>query len=105
VVEEHAAVGARIVGEAVSPEQARWVRGHHERWDGSGYPDGLLAEECPEGARILALAEAWDSMTSERPYSTTPATPAEAIAECRARAGSQFWPPAVEALARVRGGA
>jgi diguanylate cyclase (GGDEF)-like protein/PAS domain S-box-containing protein/putative nucleotidyltransferase with HDIG domain len=105
VVEEHAAVGARIVGEAVSPEQARWVRGHHERWDGSGYPDGLLEEECPEGARILALAEAWDSMTSERPYSTTPATPAEAIAECRARAGSQFWPPAVEALARVRGGA
>jgi diguanylate cyclase (GGDEF)-like protein/PAS domain S-box-containing protein len=105
VVREHPAVGARIVGEALTIEQVAWVRGHHERWDGTGYPDGLLAEECPEGARILALAEAWDVMTSERPDSTTPATPAEALAECRARAGSQFWPPAVEALARVRGGA
>jgi putative nucleotidyltransferase with HDIG domain len=105
LVQEHSTVGARIVGEALTEEQVRWVRCHHERWDGTGYPDGLLAEDCPEGARILALADAWDSMTSERPYSTTPATPAEAIAECRACAGSQFWPPAVEALARVRGGA
>jgi diguanylate cyclase (GGDEF)-like protein/PAS domain S-box-containing protein len=105
IVQEHSTVGARISGEALTPEQVGWVRWHHERWDGSGYPDGLQAEECPEGARILALADAWDVMTSDRPYSTTRMTPAEALAECRARAGSQFWPPAVEALARVRGGA
>lgn len=105
VVQEHSTVGARIVDEALLPEQVRWVRSHHERWDGTGYPDGLLAEDCPEGARILALADAWDVMTSERPYSPTRCTPADALAECRACAGSQFWPPAVEALGRVRGGA
>jgi diguanylate cyclase (GGDEF)-like protein/PAS domain S-box-containing protein len=105
LVRDHAALGARIVSEALNPEQVAWVRGHHERWDGTGYPDGLLAEDCPEGARILALADAWDVMTSERPYSTTRATSADALAECRACAGGQFWPPAVEALARVRGGA
>ena len=95
-LKEHAPLGGRIVGEALSPEQVSWVRGHHERWDGSGYPDGLRAEESPEGARILALADAWDVMTSERPYTTAPSTPAEAIAECRACAGTQFWPPAVD---------
>ena len=104
-ITEHAALGSRIVGEALSPEQVSWVRGHHERWDGTGYPDGLQAEESPEGARILALADAWDVMTSERPYTSAPSTPAEAIAECRACAGTQFWPPAVEALAApARGG-
>lgn len=102
---DHPALGARILAEALGPEQVAWVRGHHERWDGAGYPDGLQAEDCPEGARILALAEAWDAMTSDRPYSTTPRTHAEALAECRAQSGRQFWPPAVEALERVRGGA
>ena len=104
-VREHAELGARIVGEALGDEQISWVRSHHERWDGNGYPDRLTAEECPEGARIMALADAWDVMTSERPYTTVPKTPADAILECRACAGSQFWPPAVEALARIRGGA
>ena len=61
-------------------------------------------EESPEGARIMALADAWDVMTTERPYTSAPSTPAEAIAECRACAGTQFWPPAVEALQRLRGG-
>ena len=100
----HADVGSRIVREALTSEQVAWVRGHHERWDGNGYPDGLTAEESPEGARILAVAEAWDVMTSERPYSPVPRTPVEAIAECRAHAGTQFWAPAVEALGRLRAG-
>ncbi len=104
-VQEHVDVGGRILAEALTPEQLSWVRGHHERWDGAGYPDGLQAEECPEGARILALAEAWDVMTTERPYAPMPRTHPDAIAECRALAGSQFWPPAVDALARIRGGA
>jgi diguanylate cyclase (GGDEF)-like protein/PAS domain S-box-containing protein/putative nucleotidyltransferase with HDIG domain len=101
---EHVDIGTRILAEALSAEQVSWVRGHHERWDGNGYPDGLLAEECPEGARILALADAWDVMTSDRTYPPMPRTPADAIAECRAHAGTQFWPVAVEALARLRGG-
>ncbi|MGE4030744.1 MAG: diguanylate cyclase [Thermoleophilia bacterium] len=104
-VQEHVDVGGRILAEALTPEQLSWVRGHHERWDGTGYPDGLRAEDCPEGARILALAEAWDVMTTERPYAPMPRTHPDAISECRALAGSQFWPPAVEALARIRGGA
>ena len=102
-VKEHAALGARIVSEALNDEQISWVRSHHERWDGNGYPDGLKAEECPEGARIMALADAWDVMTSERPYTTVPSSSADAILMCRAEAGSQFWPPAVEALARITG--
>jgi diguanylate cyclase (GGDEF)-like protein/PAS domain S-box-containing protein/putative nucleotidyltransferase with HDIG domain len=101
-VKEHAEVGARIVAEALAPEQVAWVRGHHERWDGTGYPDRLTAEEIPEGARILALAEAWDVMTSDRPDNPVPSSPADAIADCRVMAGSQFWEPAVEALARRR---
>ena len=104
-VKGHADLGARIVREALSEEQIGWVRSHHERWDGKGYPDRLTAEECPEGARIMALADAWDVMTSERPYTTVPSSPADAILECRAHAGSQFWPPAVDVLARIKGGA
>lgn len=103
-VREHAALGARIVSEGLTEEQVAWVRGHHERWDGNGYPDGLTAEECPEGARIMALADAWDAMTSERTYTPVPLLPADAIIECRARAGSQFWPRAVEALIRIKEG-
>ena len=103
-VKEHAELGARIVAEALTPEQVSWVRSHHERWGGGGYPAGLMAERIPEGARIMALADAWDVMTSRRPYRTGVATPAEAIAECRAAAGDQFWPAAVEALITIRGG-
>ena len=91
-------------GLALTEEQVSWVRSHHERWDGNGYPDALEAEECPEGARIMALADAWDVMTSERPYTTVPNSPADAIRECRACAGGQFWPRAVEALISLKGG-
>lgn len=101
-VKEHAALGGRIVSEALSGEQVAWVRSHHERWDGNGYPDAHKAEECPEGARILALADAWDVMTSERSYTPVPLSSADAILECRAAAGSQFWPDAVEALVRLK---
>ena len=98
---EHAELGARIVREALTPEQVSWVRGHHERWDGKGYPDALTAEECPEGARIMALADAWDVMTSDRIYTSGRLSADDALAECRVQSGSQFWPPAVEALASI----
>ena len=100
VVRSHAAIGAEIVRDVLGPEQVRWVRGHHERWDGRGYPDGLAGLRIPEGARILAVADAWDVMTSDRPYAPA-LSHADALRELRRNRGGQFWPPAVAALERV----
>lgn len=96
-VQQHAALGAVIAAEVLSPEQVSWIRGHHERHDGTGYPDGLAGEAIPDGARILALADAWDVMTTVRSYKE--AMPSDAaLAECVRHAGGQFEPAAVEAL-------
>jgi HD-GYP domain-containing protein (c-di-GMP phosphodiesterase class II) len=96
----HAAIGAEILADVLLPAQVAWVRGHHERWDGRGYPDGLAGEEIPDGARVLALADAWDVMTSTRPYHS-PLTTAEALRECERCSGVQFAPEAVTALTRL----
>jgi diguanylate cyclase (GGDEF)-like protein/PAS domain S-box-containing protein/putative nucleotidyltransferase with HDIG domain len=101
-LEEHAELGARIVAEVLTPEQVSWVRGHHERWDASGYPDGLAAEEIPDGARIMAIADAWDVMTSDR-HTPAPLSPDDAVAEIRRLAGERFWPDGVAALVAVLG--
>ena len=93
----HPALGAKIAQEVLTAEQAAWIRGHHERWDGTGYPDGLTGEAIPPGARLLALADAWDTMTSDRPYQP-PAEIAAALEECAQEAGHQFCPEAVGAL-------
>ena len=93
----HAALGAEILSDVLTAEQASWVRAHHERWDGEGYPDRLAGEAIPEGGRILHLADAWDVMTSDRPY-VEMLTPERALAECRRLAGEQFWEPAVACL-------
>jgi len=99
-VKQHAPLGANIAAEVLDPEQVAWVRHHHERWDGGGYPDGLVGAEAGDGAQILALADAWDVMTSLRSYKSPLAVPA-ALEECRAQAGRQFAPWAVEALVRL----
>lgn len=99
-VEEHAAAGARLAGTALDEEQLQWLRHHHERWDGRGYPDSLVEEEIPDGARLLAVAEAWDAMTSDHTYAGALAPPA-AIEECRLQRGRQFDPEAVAALERL----
>ncbi|HET6690254.1 MAG TPA: diguanylate cyclase, partial [Miltoncostaeaceae bacterium] len=99
-VTAHAAVGARIVADVLSAEQAAWVRSHHERWDGTGYPDRLAGEEIPEEARILALSDSWDVIVSSRSYQAGRGADA-ALAEVRRCAGTQFWPVAVDALARL----
>jgi len=99
-VEAHPALGAQILGGMVTQEQAAWVRHHHERADGAGYPDGLCGAAIPDGARLLALAEAWDAMTSHRQWPPTLA-PAEALEECRRQAGRQFAPEAVALLERL----
>lgn len=96
-VQVHASLGADVVSDIFDAEQISWVRGHHERWDGKGYPDGLTREEVPEGARILHLADSFDVMTSGRPYQE-PLSREAALAECSQLAGEQFWSRAVDAL-------
>jgi HD-GYP domain-containing protein (c-di-GMP phosphodiesterase class II) len=75
---------------------------HHERMDGRGYPRGLRGEQIPVGARILAVLDAFASMTSGRPYRAA-MTREEAVAELRRYAGSQFDPAVVEAFVQVVG--
>jgi HD-GYP domain-containing protein (c-di-GMP phosphodiesterase class II) len=76
------------------------VRSCHERWDGTGYPDGVSGEQIPLVARIVACCDAYNAMTTDRPY--RPALPEhEAMAELTANSGGQFDPAVVEALFRV----
>lgn len=100
LIKKHAPLGAEIVAGALSDTQVAWVRAHHERWDGRGYPAGLRGDEIPKGARILALADAWDVMTVARIYSE-PRSLTGAVEECRGEAGKQFWTPAVDVLERL----
>jgi putative nucleotidyltransferase with HDIG domain len=100
-VKQHAELGAEIANEVLGPDQVGWIRAHHERWDGEGYPRGLVAEAIPTEARILALADAWDVMTNFRLY-RRPVGPDEAMEECRGQSGRQFWPVAVAALESLR---
>jgi HD-GYP domain-containing protein (c-di-GMP phosphodiesterase class II) len=71
---------------------------HHERWDGSGYPDGLSEEEIPTEARMILVADAFDAMTTQRPYGEVLSSE-EAIAELSLNAAKQFDPLFVAALA------
>ena len=96
----HAALGAQIARDVLTYDQVGWVKSHHERWDGAGYPDGMAGEEIPPGARILAVADAFDHMTATRTYVKTRSVEA-AVAECRRLAGSQFAPEVVAALERL----
>lgn len=96
-VKRHAAMSAYIAAEVLEAEQVAWIRGHHERWDGGGYPDALAGADIPDGAQILALADSWDVMTENRTYQATK-TVDEALEECRRERGRQFAPRAVDAL-------
>ena len=99
-IRNHPDTGAEIAVKALDAEQLGWIRHHHERWDGAGYPNGVAGEAIPVGARLLALAEAWDAMTSSRVYGEALDT-AEALAECKRERGTQFAPEAVDALDRL----
>ena len=97
----HPLIGERILlaAPALRPV-ARLVRSSHERWDGGGYPDGLRGDEIPLGARVVAVCDAFNAMTGERPY-REPVSDAEAVEELRRCAGSQFDPMVVDAFCRV----
>ncbi|HEY2160478.1 MAG TPA: diguanylate cyclase [Solirubrobacteraceae bacterium] len=99
-VREHAEFSARIAEGVLGPEQVSWIRIHHERPDGTGYPRGLSEHEIPEGAALLSVADAWDAMTGGRPYSG-PKTVDEAVAECATLVGTQFTKGAVGALLKL----
>ena len=88
----HPEAGARMLANVRSVQHAlSCVLHHHERWDGAGYPHGLAGEAIPFEARILAVADAYDAMTSDRPYRKA-RSPEEARAEVERCAGSQFDP-------------
>jgi diguanylate cyclase (GGDEF)-like protein len=98
---EHVELSARIVGSILSEEQVAWIRGHHERPDGLGYPAGLTEYEISDGAGLLALADAWDVMVAGRTYSRQKGVD-EAFEECVALTGKQFTMGAVRALTKLR---
>ena len=97
-VRQHTLLGERIISSAPALQQvARIVRSTHERWDGNGYPDGLAGEEIPLEARIVFACDAFQAMTSDRPYGMQQSRQ-QAIAELRRCAGTQFDPRIAKVL-------
>ncbi len=96
IIKQHPVIGAEIVGHiSLLQEEARIIRYHHERFDGKGYPEGLKGEEIPLLARILAVADAYDAMTSRRPYRPS-LSPERAYKEILRCSGTQFDPEVVK---------
>jgi len=99
-IRQHTLVGERILAAAPALQPvARLVRASHERWDGSGYPDGLQGKEIPLGARVIAVCDAYHAMTSERVYQP-PVSRDAALAELRRCAGTQLDPHVVDIFCR-----
>ena len=97
----HSETGERILNPIVEDKEIlRAVRHHHERYDGNGYPDGLKGERIPQMARIIAVADTFDAMTSERPYRKA-LTKEVACAEVERCRGTQFDPEAADAFLEV----
>lgn len=98
LLEEHPLQGYRFILENLGPQYekaAKWVRWSHERWDGTGYPDGLVGEQIPIPARILAVVDAYCAMSQKRPYRRA-LSPEEVIAELNRYAGIYYDPQIVQ---------
>jgi HD-GYP domain-containing protein (c-di-GMP phosphodiesterase class II) len=104
LMRDHPILGERIVARVpfLSGTARQIVAAHHERWDGAGYPRGLSGLQIAQGARIFAVADAFDAMTNERPYRAA-MKPELAIAEIKRCAGSQFEPVVVDAFLSLEG--
>lgn len=101
VMQKHCEIGHRIVSAAADMSVvAEYVLAHHERWDGSGYPNGRKGKDIPMASRIIAVADAFDAMTNERVYKHKVATD-EAVEEIKRCSGSQFDPAVVDAFLEV----
>jgi putative nucleotidyltransferase with HDIG domain len=97
-IQRHPADGAEIVSHFGRLREAvPLIRHHHERWDGKGYPDRLSGDDVPLEAYVVGLADAWDAMTTDRPYRTA-MTVDEAAVEVRRCRGTQFAPRVVDAF-------
>jgi len=104
IVQRHPVLGETILAAlAFLGAASRFVCAHHERWDGSGYPDGLAGTDIPLGARILGVADAFVAMTSERPHRAA-LTTAEAMGSLLAAKGAAFDPAVVDAFVAVHAG-
>jgi putative nucleotidyltransferase with HDIG domain len=102
VIQEHPSIGMSILEAVDLPaEVMQFVSGHHERLDGSGYPKGLSGREVSVVARIAAVADMYDAVTTERPY-RGPMDPEEALALLRSEAGRLLDPNVVQALASIQ---
>jgi diguanylate cyclase (GGDEF)-like protein/putative nucleotidyltransferase with HDIG domain len=96
-IKQHPVLGAEIIGAADLDDEALWVRHHHERPDGAGYPDGLRGDEIPIEARVIGVVDAYEAMISDRPYRRG-RSESEALKELETFSGSQFDPDCVDAL-------
>lgn len=102
LIEQHPEIGAKILsGIPALAQVTGMVKYHHERWDGKGYPEALAGEEIPLGARIIAVADTYQAMTSDRPYRKGLATEI-AMAELRRFSGSQFDPVLIETFCSIQ---
>jgi response regulator RpfG family c-di-GMP phosphodiesterase len=101
VMEQHTLLGEAMLANVtiLAGSGLKVVRSHHERWDGTGYPDGLVGEEIPLAARVFALVDAMDAMTTDRPYRPAQSWEA-AIDEILTQSGRQFDPRVVAAFAQ-----
>jgi diguanylate cyclase (GGDEF)-like protein len=100
LMEEHPVLGERILAPTELEEVLPLVRHHHERWDGEGYPDGLRGPQIPVGSRILSVCDAFEAMTSERPFRAA-LTFEAAIEQLETCSGSQFDPEVAGAFVRM----
>ena len=97
-LQTHAELGAQLVGQVLTEPQVAWIRHHHERFDGAGFPAGISGTRIPQGARIIAAADAWIELVSELKGRTCTA---EILTQFEAEAGWQFCPEVVSALIGV----